>query len=134
LSIFVYPQSHNILPWQGNKNQFSAPLETHLQGVIAHGEFLKLYRTFAGIGAGANLSIYTFLASLEARLAHERRVRGYENARLPHTIYYQVDGGSENANSDLLAICELIVARGLAQRVILTRLPVGHTHEVGFND
>ena len=120
-----------MLPWLANKNQFSAPLETHLQGVLMHGQFLKLYRTFAGIGAGANLSIYTFLASLEARLQKEIEERG-DLARLPNTIFYQVDGGSENANSDLLAICELIVARGLAQKVVLTRLPVGHTHEVRF--
>jgi hypothetical protein len=94
-----------------------------------HGQFMKLYRTFAGIGAGANLSIYTFLASLDARLSAEIESKK-ERARLPHTIFYQIDGGSENANSDLLAICELIVARGLAHKVILTRLPVGHTHEV----
>jgi hypothetical protein len=56
-----------------------------------------------------------------------------EKGQLPDTIYYQIDGGSENANSDLLAICELIVARRLAKRVVLTRLPVGHTHEVTYN-
>jgi hypothetical protein len=88
---------HNIIPHRANKNQFSKPLECHLQGVIMHGQCLCLFRTFAGIGSGANLSIYTFLRTLETRLEKQGGV-------LPDVIYYQVDGGPENSNSDLLAI------------------------------
>lgn len=48
---------------------------------------------------------------------------------LPPTVYFQIDGGSENANKYTLAICELLIARRLCRRIILTRLPVGHTHD-----
>ena len=40
-----------------------------------------------------------------------------------------MDGGSENTAKAALAICELLVARRLTRRVILSRLLVGHTHE-----
>jgi hypothetical protein len=48
---------------------------------------------------------------------------------LPEVLYAQIDGGSENANKATLAICELMIARGLTRKIVLTRLPVGHTHE-----
>ena len=48
---------------------------------------------------------------------------------LPETVYHQFDGGSENANASTVCIAELLVHRGLCRRVVLTRLPVGHTHE-----
>jgi hypothetical protein len=41
----------------------------------------------------------------------------------------QIDGGSENTAKTMLGICELLVAKGLTKKIILSRLPVGHTHE-----
>lgn len=41
----------------------------------------------------------------------------------------QVDGGSENTAKAALAICELLVAKRLTRKIVLTRLLVGHTHE-----
>ena len=49
--------------------------------------------------------------------------------RLPDTIYYQIDGGSENTAKCVIAMCELLVARRLTKKIVLTRLLVGHTHE-----
>ena len=48
---------------------------------------------------------------------------------LLETIYYQIDGGSENTAKVMMAMCELLVARRFCQKLVLTRLPVGHTHE-----
>lgn len=48
---------------------------------------------------------------------------------MPDKVYYQVDGGSENTAKAVLAICFLIVARGLTKKFVITRLIVGHTHE-----
>jgi hypothetical protein len=42
---------------------------------------------------------------------------------------YKVDGGSENTAKAALAISELLVARRLTRKIVLTRLMVGHTHE-----
>ena len=43
-------------------------------------------------------------------------------------MYYQIDGGSENVAKVVFLICELLVARRLTKRVVLSRLMVGHTH------
>ena len=83
---------------------------------------MTLYRTFNNIYNGANLSIHTWLKNLEA-------VYDSEGGRLPDTIYAQIDGGVENANVTMKGICELLVSRRLTRKVVLTRLPVGHTHE-----
>lgn len=80
-----------------------------------------LYRTYNHVPGNRNLAIHCLLSQLERRLRTDKR--------LPGTIYYQVDGGSENANKTLLAVCELIVAMGLTDRVEYCRLMVGHTHE-----
>jgi hypothetical protein len=114
-------QTHCILPWQGNLNTFSSTLAQHLQGVLIHGRSIEIYRTFHNISNCSNLSIHSLLLSLESRLRLEQK--------LPDTIYYQVDGGSENTSKSVLGICELIIARKLCKKIVLTRLPVGHTHE-----
>ena len=44
-------------------------------------------------------------------------------------MYVQIDGGAENANSTLVGWLQLIVAKQLLPEILLTRLPVGHTHE-----
>lgn len=41
----------------------------------------------------------------------------------------KVDGGVENIAKAALAMCELLVARRLTRKIVLTRLLVGHTHE-----
>jgi 3',5'-cyclic AMP phosphodiesterase CpdA len=45
-------------------------------------------------------------------------------------VFIQIDGGSENANKTLIALCEFLVGKRVIRRSItLTRLVVGHTHE-----
>lgn len=43
-------------------------------------------------------------------------------------VFKKVDG-SENTAKAALAVCELLVAKRLTRRIVLTRLLVGHTHE-----
>lgn len=114
-------QSHTILPWGKNLYMHSQTIEQHLQGVLQHGQSTNIYRTFPNIFGGANLAIHVVLMDLLER--YER------DGCLPPTVFIRVDGGSENANKFLLAICELIVSRRLCQTIIISRLPVGHTHE-----
>jgi hypothetical protein len=52
-----------------------------------------------------------------------------EEGRIPDTLFYQIDGGPENTANAVFGIAELIILRGLAKKVVITRLPVGHTHE-----
>ena len=83
---------------------------------------LTLYRTFDNIRKGADLSIHTFLCELDKwRKAH--------NGKFPEEVIIQVDGGSENANETVLALCEYLVVKRMVRSITLTRLPTGHTHE-----
>ena len=80
-----------------------------------------MYRSFANTLSDTNLALHCFLLQLEQHI--------YDHDSLPDVIYFQIDGGSENANSTTLAMCELMIARRLTKRIYITRLPVGHTHE-----
>jgi hypothetical protein len=114
-------QNHCLLPWMANLQQFSDPLAQHLQGVMVHGRALTMYRTFHTISNGANLQIHTLLLTLEEIWTRDAQ-------QLPDTIYIQVDGGVENVAKAVFMMCELIVIRRLTRKIVLTRLPVGHTH------
>jgi hypothetical protein len=114
-------QGHNMLPHMANQNVWQDCLPQHLQGVLNHNRGLKMYRTFHNVNNCANVAMYAWLDTLEKVHAEE--------GKLPDTIYHQIDGGSENTAKAWFALCELLVARRLCKRVVLTRLMVGHTHE-----
>ena len=97
-------QQHCLLPWYGHVGQFSEHLPQHILGVLAHGRFINMFRTYHNVFNGANLQIHTFLQSLQEVIDSEEQ--------LPDTIFVQVDGGSENTAKAMLGICELLVARG----------------------
>lgn len=72
---------------------------------------------------GADLTIQCLLLSIEKwQAAHPDR-------KFPETLYIQIDGGSENANQHVYAACEWLVAKRMVKKVVLSRLPTGHTHE-----
>jgi hypothetical protein len=116
-------QNHCLLPWYGNsKHPGAYHVKQHLQGVYMHGDNMTVFRTFANVGGGGNLAIHTWLLSLENYWLRNQK-------RMPQVLYHQIDGGPENANGEFLALCALLVACRLVHQVVLTRLPVGHTHE-----
>jgi hypothetical protein len=94
--------------------------------VITHGQRTQFFRTFGNVAGKLNVSVYAWLTALEL-VMDNRRERGL--SPLPDTVYHQFDGGGENANATYLAVAEMLVHRGFCKRVVLTRLPVGHTHE-----
>ena len=61
-------------------------------------------------------------------MAELRKFKG-RHGNFPEEVYIQIDGGSENANSAMLGMMEVLVAKRFARVITLTRLPVGHTHE-----
>jgi hypothetical protein len=85
-----------------------------------HGRQLRIYRSFSNVCVNANFCVHTWLLSLEEQ---------YRKSKLPPTLYHQIDGGPEKANIHYLAICFMLVAKGLCLKVVLTRLLPGHTHE-----
>jgi hypothetical protein len=113
-------QSHCQLPYYANVEQ-AENLPQHLQGVMAHGRFINIYRTFHNTYTAANMQIHTLLLALEDAFRHPDG--------LSDTVFVQIDGGAENISKAMIAMCELLVARGVVSRIFLSRLMVGHTHE-----
>lgn len=70
------------------------------------------------VNKGADLTIYCILSQIE-------KWKSRNDGRYPEEIYLQVDGGSENANQFVLALCELLVAKRMTRVMYYTRLPVG---------
>lgn len=97
-------QQHCLLPWYGHVANFPEHLPQHIQGVLSHGRFVNMYRTYHHVFNGANLQIHTFLDSLQQVLDNEEKI--------PETLFVQIDGGSENTAKAMLGICELLIARG----------------------
>ena len=113
-------QAHCQLPYYANLEQGEC-LEQHIQGVMCHGRFVNIYRTFHNTLTGANMQIHTLLLALEDAYRHKDG--------LPDTVFIQIDGGVENIAKSMIGMCELLVARKIVKRVVLSRLMVGHTHE-----
>lgn len=113
-------QVHCQLPYYANLEQGEC-LEQHIQGVMCHGRFVNIYRTFHNTLTGANMQIHTLLLALEDAYRHKDG--------LPDTVFIQIDGGVENIAKSMIGMCELLVARKIVKRVVLSRLMVGHTHE-----
>ncbi len=119
-------QNHTQLPYLANVKDFGdKKLDMHLEGVIEHGYSFTMYRTFNNVTADSNLIIHVILKQIEKRLQRYPRKEGVAAP----TLFLQVDGGPENANKYVLALCEYLVARDIFSTIYLTRLPVGHTHE-----
>jgi hypothetical protein len=113
-------QNRCLLPWYGHRKPPPVHLKQHLQGILMHGRQLRIYRSFSNVCVNANFCVHTWLLSLEEQ---------YRKSKLPPTLYHQIDGGPEKANIHYLAICFMLVAKGLCLKVVLTRLLPGHTHE-----
>ena len=115
-------QNRCLLPWFGHKKAPPKHLKQHLQGLLLHGRSLDIYRSFSNVRVTASFCIYTWLLSLEKLfVANGRKSVG--------TIFHQIDGGSENANVLYLVVCFMLVLYGICEKVVLTRLLPGHTHE-----
>lgn len=97
-------------------------------GVISHGRNFTIYRTFHNVINNANMQIHCFLLSLE-RVYIQKTNLGQP---FPSTVYYQIDGGSENTARCVYAMCELLVAKRLCKRIVVTRLPVVRRTDYAF--
>ena len=96
----------------------------HFIAVLEHGQYLSVYRSYGNFLKGINLAVHVFLLQLERRLLDPKF-----NGKLAKTLFLQIDGGPENTR--FLALASLLVSRrvGGVEEIIVTRLPVGHTHE-----
>ena len=121
LIIDLEDSSKTGLPCFGSEATFGKPLDHHLTGVKIHGDHAHFFPTMNTVGKSANLTCFCLLRTIE--MFYDK------HGRFPEVIYIQADGGSENANETVLALCELIVIKRFCKVLHLTRLPPGHTHD-----
>ena len=119
--IDIAEASHCQLPWKGTQSSFKDPFHQTIVGVKEHGYGVHLFPNINTVRKGANLTLYCIDYVIE--LWKQRH--GY----YPTEMYIQIDGGPENANEYVLHHCEHLVAKRMARKILLTRLPVGHTHD-----
>ena len=82
---------------------------------------LWIFRSLNTVQKGADLTILCLLEVLE-------RFRNRYN-KYPEEFYIQLDGAGENLNKYFIAMMELLVVKRVCRKVLVTRLPPGHTHE-----
>jgi hypothetical protein len=75
---------------------------------------MNIFRTFHTVKNGGNAAIHSLLMTLEKRA---KQNTGELHGRLQHTLFLQIDGGSENATALTVALCEYIIAKGLCDKV-----------------
>ena len=94
------------------------PWPQKLQCVVTHGVSISMYNILNVVKGGGNMALTCLMAALQSL---GRPLRG--------TLYLQVDGGSENWNHILFGFIDLLFdLYSDLQKVIVSRLPVGHTH------
>lgn len=119
-------QGHCCLPWYANKaTETKEELKQKITGAKQHGLYRSFYRTYPHVKSGANLACEVLLREIEARMDYCKD----NNKPFPKCLLLQVDGGPENASKTFYGLCEHLVREGVFERIDVSRLPVGHTHE-----
>ena len=99
-------------------------IRNHLFGAIVHGRALYGFSYLDNCKHGTNLTIEAL-----HRVLLKEWLRGNKE-RLPRVLYIQLDNCSkQNKSQYLIAYLGLLVGWDVFEEVILSFLPVGHTHE-----
>ena len=99
-------------------------IRNHLFGAIVHGRALYGFSYLDNCKHGTNLTIEAL-----HRVLIKEWIRGGKE-RLPRVLYLQLDNCSkQNKSQYLIAYLGLLVGWDVFEEVILSFLPVGHTHE-----
>ena len=105
------------------KQDSAVRLRHHLVVAVVHGEPAPtVYHAPENVAHDPNLTIEVLQRTLK-RLEKER------NGVLPKTLFLQVDNCTrENKNTAVMAYLSWLVERGVFDRIEVSFLPVGHTH------
>jgi len=88
-------QNHTSLPWYGGKCGSPDTIDQKLMGFIDHGrQKFHIFMCMHTLPGNANLNAHVFLLALEDWIE--------EKKKYPRKVYWQVDGGPENANKTIL--------------------------------
>ena len=112
------------LPYFGIKSHSSDGYHvgTHLMGCLAHGHGAFAFSYLENCKHGTNTTIqamYRVLSEMKA-----------EGKSIPRKIYIQLDNTSkQNKSKFFLGWCGYLILMGICDVVLISFLPVGHTHE-----
>jgi len=110
-----------IFSVKGKDDDSCTKLKVRLMGAIVHGKETKKYGYFltSEYLTDSNVSIECLKRTLEHI--------GLDN--LPHTLYLQLDNTSkDNKNKKVFSFLASLVKKNIFKRVVVSFLPVGHTH------
>ena len=112
--------AHDLPKVVGRVPKDLQPWPQKLQCVIGHGALLCMFNVLNVVHAGANMALTCLMRAMQLMP---------ESMQTMDTLYLQCDGGSENWNQSLFAVIDLLfdLYPGL-KKVVVSRLPVGHTH------
>ena len=113
-------QSHHKVPNLHKKVWDTDQLQQHLQLVYHKGKQVYCYRSFPNCRGDAN-------RALECAYRALKQISD-SNGGLPPVLYFDVDGGAENACMATSGFFGMLVHLDIVRKVIISRLPVGHTH------
>jgi hypothetical protein len=94
----------------------------HFMGVLVHGEAVHAYTYFENFKQGNNVTIQAIHHALARKLERD--------GKLPSTLYLQLDNTSKQCKGRfMLGWLGYLVLIGRFRTIVLSFLPVGHTHE-----
>src|SRR5688572_25110101 len=96
-------------------------------GALVHGHRAYAFSYMKNIKHGANVVIECLHRILLDMAANKKEI--------PETLYLQLDNTTkQNKNQYIIGYAACLVSWGLFQRVLISFLPVAHTHEdIGFS-
>jgi hypothetical protein len=99
-------------------------LPQSLTAVYFHGRKFFIYPKSKNIAGGTNWTLHCLMSSLE------QLVKESDGQPLPKTLFIQLDNCSgENKNKFVFAFLSSLVTKGMFDSIVVSFLPVGHTHE-----
>jgi len=99
---------------------FRAPI--YLMGVISHGRGSKCFLVPGHFKQGTNVVLDVFIRTLMSMKANGENI--------PPRIYLQLDNtAKQNKNKYLMGMLGYLVHIGVTEKIIVSFLPKGHTHE-----
>jgi hypothetical protein len=105
-----------------HESQKALRVPVHLMGVLVHGEHVHAYTYFENFKQGNNVTIQAIHSALCSKMARD--------GRLPSTFYLQLDNTSKQCKARfMIGWLGYLVYRGVFRHIVLSFLPVGHTHE-----
>jgi hypothetical protein len=105
-----------------HSSQKAIRVPVHLMGVLIHGEAVHAYTYFENFKQGNNVTIQAIHDSLADKLARD--------GKLPSTLYIQLDNTSKQCKGRyMIGWLGYLIKMGVFKNIVLSFLPVGHTHE-----